>query len=362
VRIGVLGGGQLGRMLALAGIPYGHEFVFLEPGGEAVRGLGELIAASADDRGALERLTEGTDVVTYEFENVPVSAARVTASRVPLHPPAEALHYAQDRVNEKTFFRELGIPTARFVPVELRGDLDKAAGSLGLPAMLKTRRFGYDGKGQRVLRVPADLGAAWAHLAGTPLVLEAFVPFTRELSILGVRDRDGATAFYPLVENVHRDGILRRSVAPAPGLTPALQALAETHMQRVFERLRYVGVLAIELFQVGDELVANEMAPRVHNSGHWTIDGAATSQFENHVRAITGWPLGPTTVTGAVGMVNLIGRIPDPNAVLAVPNARLHLYGKEPKPGRKVGHVTVVAESHDALARPLAALERLAQG
>jgi 5-(carboxyamino)imidazole ribonucleotide synthase len=347
-------------MLALAGIPHGHEFVFLEPGGEAVRGIGELIAASADDRDGLERLTANVDVITYEFENVPVSAARVAASRAPLHPPVEALHYAQDRVHEKTFFRELGIPTARFAPIELRADLDKAVGALGLPAVLKTRRFGYDGKGQRVLRVPADLGAAWADLAGSPLVLEAHVPFTRELSIVGVRGRDGATAFYPLVENVHRDGILRRSVAPAPNLTPALQALAEAHMRRVFERLRYVGVLAIELFQVGDELVANEMAPRVHNSGPWTIDGAATSQFENHVRAITGWPLGSTAVKGAVGMVNLIGRIPDPAAVLAVPNARLHLYGKEPKPGRKVGHVTVVADDHEALAPPLAALERLA--
>ena len=236
MKIGVLGGGQLGRMLALAGIPHGHEFVFLEPGGEAVHGLGELIAASADDYTALERLTASVDVATYEFENVPVSAARVAASRVPLHPPIEALHYAQDRVHEKTFFRELGIPTARFVPIELRADLDKAVGMLGLPAVLKTRRFGYDGKGQRVLRVPADLGAAWAHLAGAPLVLEAFVPFTRELSIVAVLVHDGAEAFYPLVENVHRDGILRRSVAPAPGLTAELQSLAEAHARRVFDR------------------------------------------------------------------------------------------------------------------------------
>jgi 5-(carboxyamino)imidazole ribonucleotide synthase len=210
--------------------------------------------------------------------------------------------------------------------------------------------------------VPADLGAAWGHLAGRPLVLEAFVPFTRELSIVAARGHDGSEVFYPLVENVHRDGILRRSVAPAPGLTAELQSLAEGHVRRVLDRLRYVGVLAIELFQVGNELVANEMAPRVHNSGHWTIDGAATSQFENHVRAIVGWPLGPTTVAGAVGMVNLIGHLPDPAALLAVPNARVHLYGKAPKPGRKVGHVTVVAPSHEALAGPLARLERLAAG
>ncbi len=362
MRIGVLGGGQLGRMLALAGIPLGHDFVFLEPGGEAVRGLGELIAASADDRSALDRLMATVDLVTYEFENVPVSAARTVAARLPVFPPPEALSVSQDRVVEKTFFRELGIPTARFVAVDSRPDLDRAVAALGLPAVLKTRRLGYDGKGQRVLRVPADLGAAWAALAGTPLVLEAFVSFTRELSIVGVRGRDGAEAFYPLVENHHRDGILRRTLAPAPGLTPALQAIGEGHARRVFERLRYVGVLAIELFQVGEDLLANEMAPRVHNSGHWTIDGAATSQFENHVRAIAGWPLGSTAVRGAVAMVNLIGTTPDPAAVLAVPHARLHLYGKEPKAGRKVGHVTIVGASHTALERDVTVIEALARG
>jgi len=363
LKVAVLGGGQLAQMMALAGTPLGMSFTFLDPAPDAPAGsLGRHVRSGFEDPEGLDAIGQWADVVTWDFENVPAASARRLAHQVAVYPPPHSLEVSQDRVVEKEFLRSLGIPVPAFAPVDSNESLRRAVEAIGTPSVLKTRRFGYDGKGQRVLRVPADLGAAWAHLAGTPLVLEAFVPFTRELSILGVRDRDGATAFYPLVENVHRDGILRRSVAPAPGLTPALQALAETHMQRVFERLRYVGVLAIELFQVGDELVANEMAPRVHNSGHWTIDGAATSQFENHVRAITGWPLGPTTVTGAVGMVNLIGRIPDPNAVLAVPNARLHLYGKEPKPGRKVGHVTVVAESHDALARPLAALERLAQG
>jgi 5-(carboxyamino)imidazole ribonucleotide synthase len=347
-------------MLALAGIPLGHEFVFVEPGGEAVRGLGEIITASADDRDALDRLTKEVELVTYEFENVPVSAARAVAARLPVFPPPEALAVSQDRVVEKTFFRELSIPTARFVPVESRADLDKAVATVGLPAVLKTRRFGYDGKGQRVLRVPGDLSNAWTALSGTPLVLEAFVPFTRELSIVAVRARDGREAFYPLVENHHRDGILRRSLAPAPGLTAALQAQAEEHARRILERLRYVGALAIELFEVGDELVANEMAPRVHNSGHWTIDGAATSQFENHVRAIAGWPLGPTTVRGAVAMVNLIGTAPNPAAVLKVPYARLHLYGKTPKPGRKLGHVTIVGPSHEALAPSVLTIERLA--
>ena len=360
MKIGVLGGGQLGRMLALAGMSHGHEFVFLEPGGEAVRGLGELVAASADDAAALDRLAAQSDVVTYEFENVPVRSARAVAARRPVFPPPEALEVSQDRVTEKSFFRSLGIPTADTAAVDSRADLDRAVAKLGLPAVLKTRRMGYDGKGQRVLRAPADLGPAWADLGRAALVLEAFVAFTRELSIVAVRGRDGAEVFYPLVENHHRDGILRRSLAPAPGITPALQAVAEEHARRVLDRLRYVGVVAIELFLAGDRLLANEMAPRVHNSGHWTIDGAATSQFENHVRAITGMPLGSTAVRGVVAMVNLIGEIPDAAAVLAVPSARLHLYGKAPRAGRKVGHVTLVGPTWEAIAGDLARMEALA--
>jgi 5-(carboxyamino)imidazole ribonucleotide synthase len=347
-------------MLALAGMPHGHEFVFLEPGGEAVRGLGTLLPASADDPVAVDRLAGLADVVTYEFENVPVEAARRVAARVPVRPPPEALEVSQDRVVEKRFFREVGMPTPDFVPVDARADLDTAVASLGFPCVLKTRRLGYDGKGQRVLRQPADLEPAWRALGDVPLVLEAFVPFSRELSIVACRGRDGGAVFYPLVENHHRDGILRRSLAPAPGLTPALQASAEAHARAVLERLDYVGVVAIELFQVDGVLVANEMAPRVHNSGHWTIDGAETSQFENHVRAITGASLGSTWVRGAVAMVNLIGTLPDATAVLAVPGARLHLYGKSPKPGRKIGHVTLVGASHEALAEQVAAIERLA--
>jgi 5-(carboxyamino)imidazole ribonucleotide synthase len=362
VRIGVLGGGQLGRMLALAGIPLGHTFVFLEPGGEAVRGLGEVITASADDTAALARLVSQVDIVTYEFENVPVSAAHFVGARRPVHPPPDALGVSQDRLVEKRFFRELGIPTPGFVPVDKRPALDQAVATLGLPAVLKTRRLGYDGKGQRLLRAPVDLGPAWTALGDVPLVVEAFVPFERELAILAVRAKDGEVAFYPLVENVHRGGILRRSLAPAPDLPPALQRKAEDYARRVLERLRYVGVLAIELFQVGEELLANEMAPRVHNSGHWTIDGAETSQFENHLRAITGMPLGSTAVRGAVGMVNLIGTLPDVTSILAIPAAHLHLYGKAPKPGRKLGHVTLVGSTQAAMADDLAAIERLVAG
>lgn len=360
MRIGVLGGGQLGRMLALAGMPLGHDFTFLEPAPEATRGLGRLIEASADDVAALDALAAEVDVVTYEFENVPVEAARAVAARVPVFPPPAALAEAQDRVVEKRFFRALGIPTADFAVVDDRAGLDAAAAQLGLPFVLKTRRFGYDGKGQAVVRGPGDLDAAWQAVAARPAIAEAFVSFTRELSVLAVRGRDGAVACWPLVENHHADGILRLSLAPAPDVTPAMQASAEGHARRLLEGLDYVGVLALELFQVGETLLANEMAPRVHNSGHWTIEGATTSQFENHVRAVTGMPLGATSMHGVAAMVNLIGDWPDPRALLAVPRAHLHLYGKAPRPGRKVGHVTVRAGKAAALAEPLARVRALA--
>jgi 5-(carboxyamino)imidazole ribonucleotide synthase len=360
MRIGVLGGGQLGRMLALAGMPLGHAFTFLEPAPEATRGLGTVLAASADDPTALATLADAVDVVTYEFENVPVAAARALAERVPVYPPPEALAQAQDRVVEKQFFRSLGIPTAEFVAVDDRADLDAAVARLGLPFVLKTRRFGYDGKGQAVVRTPDALDDAWDAIGRRPAVAEALVSFTRELSVLAVRGRDGAVACWPLVENHHAAGILRLSLAPAPDLTPALQAAAEDLARRLLDGLGYVGVLALELFQVGEALLANEMAPRVHNSGHWTIEGATTSQFENHVRAVTGLPLGATGMHGVAAMVNLIGDWPDPAAVLAVPRAHLHLYGKAPRAGRKVGHVTLRAGHAAALAEPLARVRALA--
>jgi 5-(carboxyamino)imidazole ribonucleotide synthase len=228
-------------------------------------------------------------------------------------------------------------------PVASLAELGRAVAELGCPAVLKTRRLGYDGKGQEVIREPGGVEAAWARLGGAPLLLEAFVRFDRELSILAVRGRDGATACYPLVENLHAGGILRRSLAPAPGVSAALQAEAESQARRVLDALAYVGVLAIELFQVGDRLLANEMAPRVHNSGHWTIEGAETSQFENHLRAVARLPLGSTAPRGASAMLNLIGDVPDASAILAIPGAHLHLYGKASRPGRKLGHVTLTA-------------------
>jgi 5-(carboxyamino)imidazole ribonucleotide synthase len=331
-------------MLARAGDPLGIRCRFLDPSPEAPAGrAGELIVGAYDDPVALDRFADGLRLVTYEFENVPVGAARRLAGRVTVLPPAEALEVAQDRQNEKRFFESVDIPVPPWRPVASLAELGRAVAELGCPAVLKTRRLGYDGKGQEVIREPGGVEAAWARLGGAPLLLEAFVRFDRELSILAVRGRDGATACYPLVENLHGGGILRRSLAPAPGVSAALQAEAESQARRVLDALAYVGVLAIELFQVGDRLLANEMAPRVHNSGHWTIEGAETSQFENHLRAVARLPLGSTAPRGASAMLNLIGDVPDASAILAIPGAHLHLYGKASRPGRKLGHVTLTA-------------------
>ncbi len=369
--VGVLGGGQLGRMLALAGVPLGLRFRFLDPARDAPAGrLGEHVVEDFHDPQGLRHFARGLDVVTYEFENVPVESARYLAQRAPVYPPVGALQIAQDRLSEKNFFQQLDIPTPAFAPVESRKELDDALARIGLPAVLKTRRFGYDGKGQQVLREPRDAKAAWKSMGGVPLIVEAFVPFSRELSLIGVRARDGATAFYPLVENHHRDGILRMSLAPAPGHTEALQSLAEAHARRLMESLNYVGVLTIEFFeQSGDDegaggegsvLLAAEMAPRVHKSGNWRLEGARASQFENHLpRGAAGWPLGNIEVAGHCAMLNLIGSVPCVEAMLAVPGAHLHLYDKEAQPGRKLGHVTLCAEDEGELHAQLKPLRAL---
>jgi 5-(carboxyamino)imidazole ribonucleotide synthase len=347
-------------MLARAGDPLGIRCRFLDPSPDAPAGrAGELVVGAYDDPVALGRLADGLELVTYEFENVPVGAARRLAERVTVLPPPRALEIAQDRVAEKQFFESVDIPVPRWRPVASLADLHRAVAELGCPTVLKTRRLGYDGKGQAVIRMPDDAERAWAQLGSVPLVLEAVVRFDRELSILAVRGRDGATLCYPLVENLHVGGILRRSLGPAPGVSSGLQDRAESYARRVVDTLDYVGVLAIELFQVGDRLLANEMAPRVHNSGHWTIEGAETSQFENHLRAVAGLPLGPTVLRGASAMLNLIGAMPDRDAVLAIPGAHLHLYGKAPRPGRKLGHVTLRADTAAELDRIRARLEPL---
>jgi len=316
-------------MLGLAGLPLGLSFRFLDPSPDAcAREVGELVVGEYGDPERLDRLVEGADVVTYEFENVPVDAAR----RIAAVPGAAALEKGQDRLREKELFRSLGIDTARFGTLE----------GTGLPALVKTRRLGYDGKGQR--RVEA------AEPIGREEVAEAIVPFDRELSILGVRGQDGETRFWPVGENVHRDGILQVTRAPAEN---APQADAETICRALLDELDYVGVLAVELFDVGGSLLANEFAPRVHNTAHWTIDGAGTSQFENHLRAILGLPLGSTAGARCV-MVNLIGSVPPIWELLALPGARVHLYGKAPRPGRKVGHVTLLDPTDGTVDRAMA--------
>jgi len=357
VTLGILGGGQLGYMLALAGYPLGLHFRFLDPSPEAPVGrIAQRVTADYTDHAALEKFANGLELVTYEFENVPVEATKFLAHRIPVYPPPAALEAAQDRLAEKNLFRKLGISTTDFLLVSKPSEFDPAVKQLGLPAVLKTSRMGYDGKGQWILRTPDDVARAKSELPKVQLILERFVPFTRELSVLAVRSRGGETAFYPLVENHHRGGILRLSLAPAPALEERVQRASEEVAGRVLESLKYVGVLAIEFFEHEGRLLANEMAPRVHNSGHWTIEGAVTSQFENHLRSLLGLPLGSTGLTGHCAMINLIGDLPEPSEVLAVPDAHLHFYGKVSRPGRKLGHVTLRAASSERLALRLSEL------
>jgi len=361
--VGVLGGGQLGRMLGLAGIPLGLTFRFLDPTPEAPGGaVGALRVASLDDAAAAAAVAEGCEVVTYEWEGVPVATARAAAARAPVRPGLEPLGVAQDRLAEKTTLSHLDIPVAPFAPVDDAAALPAALERIGLPAVLKTRRGGYDGKGQRVLRSASDVDGAWDALGGVPLLLEALVAFDRELALLAVRGLDGETACYPLVETEHEGGVLRVARAPAPRISAARQADAEAIAGRLLDELEYVGVLAVELFERDGALLANELAPRVHNSGHWTIEGADTSQFENHLRAVLGWPLGSTAARGHSAMLNAIGALPDAAAVLRVPAAHLHDYGKASRPGRKVGHVTVTAETAEVRDDRLTALRSIVEG
>lgn len=349
MRVGILGGGQLGMMLAEAASPLGLETLVLDPAKGAVAGrVTRHIAADWTDPGALQALA-ATDVVTYEFENVPAEAVEKLAADVPVHPAPEALVISGDRIVEKNMFRDLGIETAPFAQVDSLADLEQAVATIGLPAILKTRRGGYDGKGQVVLRGAADVAPAFDAIGGQPAILEGFVPFDREVSVLAVRDREGALAYWPATENVHVDGILHISRAPAAAVGRALLDDAVRGLEAIMSRLDYVGVLVVEFFQVGDRLVANEMACRVHNSGHWTIEGAPTSQFENHVRAVAGLPLGETQREGFAAMVNLVGDVPSLAPLEGRPDVFLHVYGKSPRPGRKLGHVTVVAPSREAL-------------
>ena len=344
MRVGIVGAGQLGQMLGFAARGLGITCRFLDPAdAPPAADAGEVIRKPFDDAEALAELAASCDVVTYEFENVPVEALLGIADRVPVFPPPEALRSAQDRLAEKRLFDELQIPLPRYRAVDSIDDLHAAVNSVGLPLVLKTRRFGYDGKGQYVVTTADDIDAGWRALGGTPLIAEEWLDFDYEVSAIGVRSPGGETAMYPLTRNEHADGILRRSRAPVDA--PDLEQKAHACMHALLTRLDYVGVLALELFVTGGRLLANEFAPRVHNSGHWTIEGADTSQFENHLRAITGQALGSTACRGHAGMLNLIGDIPEAARHLAIPGCQLHDYGKSPREGRKLGHITVVADT-----------------
>ena len=348
--VGVLGAGQLGRMLALAGIPLGMRFRFLDPApSPPAAALGEHLRADWSHPGALEALAEHSDVVTYESENIPIESVRRLASRANVRPSAESLRLTADRLAEKQFVAGLGIEVAPFSEVSDRAGLDTALRRLGVPALLKTRRGGYDGRGQARIDHLSQADAAWQALAGAPAILEQRVVFQRELAILAVRGLDGEKRVYPLVETHHEGGVLTRALAPSPDLSPSLQREAEAIASSLLEALGHVGILAIECFEINGRLVVNELAPRVHNSGHWTIEGAATSQFENHLRAITGLPLGSTEPRALCGLFNLLGEIPPLAGVLAQRETYLHVYGKTSRPGRKVGHVTVVASDRAML-------------
>jgi 5-(carboxyamino)imidazole ribonucleotide synthase len=355
--VGVVGGGQLGRMLALAGYPLGLDFLCLDPAGDAPAGqVAPLLQGAFTDKRLLGRLARRCEVITFDWENVSVSglAAIAQRRRARICPPVAALATGQDRVAEKRLFERLRIPTTRWWAVDSPRQLARALARVGLPGVLKTRRMGYDGKGQAVLRRPEDAVPAWTELGGVPLLYEEYVPFDCEVSIIGARSTSGEVAVYPLCGNVHGTGVLRLTRAPyGPA---AWQRRARAYLERVLTHFRYSGILTIEFFVRRGRLIANEMAPRVHNSGHWTIEGAITSQFENHLRAILGLPLGATDARGFSAMVNLIGERPPRTRLLALAGVHLHDYGKKARPGRKMGHCTIVertAAARDARARAL---------
>lgn len=367
--VGILGGGQLARMLALSGAPLGLRFLVLDSAQDACAGqFAPMVVGDYTDQAALAEFASQIDVATFDFENVPAESARWLAERRPVFPSPRALSVAQDRLAEKTLFRELDIPVPDFAPIDTRASLDDALARIGTPCILKTRRLGYDGKGQFRIKTPADADAAWAALGAQAekvgLILEGFVRFERELSVVAVRGRDGEFRAWPITENWHVDGVLSASLAPAR-VDAGLAATAIAHARKLAEALDYVGVFALELFCREGVLLANELAPRVHNSGHWTIEGSETSQFQNHLRAVLGLPLGDTRMVGHACMLNWIGEMPEAGAVLSEAGGHWHDYGKQPREGRKVGHATLRSDSPrelaDALGRVGVALSRQAQ-
>lgn len=360
-QIGVLGGGQLGRMLGLAGIPLGFRFVFLDPAADAcASATGKLVQAGFSDETAARELASKVDVATFDFENVPESTARALQETCPLYPAPNALGAGQDRMAENELLESLGISVPPYHKVSCRTDLMEGLELLGYPAVLKTRRLGYDGKGQAVLRDPEDRERAWQKLGDADLILEAFVSFDAECSLIAARGLDGETRVWPLTRNVHSNGILKLSL---PGVfDQALQTKAAEKISAMLEHFDYTGVLTVEFFLKDGELLVNEFAPRVHNSGHWTIDGATCSQFENHIRAITGLPLGETEMVSHSLMFNWIGEMPERQVSMGIPGLHWHDYGKAPRPGRKIGHATLTASSREELETNAFRLAQIAGG
>ena len=361
VRVGILGGGQLGLMLGQAAAALDIDCVFFDPDPLApAQQVGRHIAAAWNDHAALERFASEVDVVTFEFENVPGETLAFLANMRPILPGARSLELTCDRIREKEFLRSCGVPVQPFAPVSSDADRDLALAAVGPHGVLKTRSLGYDGKGQRVIRGAHELAPAWESLGRAPCIYEAFVPFDREVSVVATRAADGSAVVYPVIENVHTHGILFRSIAPA-AIDGALAKAAERHARSVLESLNHVGTLALEMFVADGTLIGNEIAPRVHNSGHWTIDGAQTSQFENHMRAVAGFELGDASVKGFAAMVNLVGGLCESSEIAGIEGTSAHLYGKTPRPGRKVGHIGVVAGTRESLLARLVEVERIAR-
>ncbi|MFT5631476.1 MAG: 5-(carboxyamino)imidazole ribonucleotide synthase [Gammaproteobacteria bacterium] len=345
--IGILGGGQLGRMLSVAASRLGLKTHIFEPGANppAAHVADAVTTASYDDRAALTKFAQSVDVITYEFENIPTSTLDLLETLRPIHPNRQALATSQDRLTEKNFLQSLGLQTAPFATVDNAADLDAAIAQIGTPAIMKTRTMGYDGKGQARIMSPDDAAQALADMASAPAILEGFVNFSHEVSIIGARNADGAVSCFDPGENVHVDGILRTTTVPAK-LTPSQRTDAVLIAARILNELDYVGVMGVELFVTPQGLIVNEIAPRVHNSGHWTQNGCTIDQFEQHIRAVAGWPLGDGSRHSDVVMENLIGNDMDRLPELAKTTAALHLYGKaDVKAGRKMGHVNHVKPS-----------------
>lgn len=346
MRIGILGGGQLAQMLVIAGIPLKIDFLCFAPeAGCPASRVSKIMCGDYRDPQAMRQFNDAVDLMTFESENIPIDSLQPITK--PIFPSCKALEVSQDRWLEKNFFKDLHIPTTEFIKINQIEDLNVAIEQLGLPLLLKTRRHGYDGKGQALIRHKEEAVAAFQALSSNQLIAEKWLLFDMEVSLIGVRNAQGEVFFYPLTKNIHQEGILR--ISKAPFFNAELLKKAQSYLRTIMEQLNYIGVLAVEFFVQDQVLIANEMAPRVHNSGHWTIEGAKTSQFENHLRAILNLPLGATEAIGYSAMINLIGNIPPLNGLLKIPSLHVHLYGKSPRPLRKLGHVTLCADSEEIL-------------